>query len=97
MARSATGWETKGRASGIPNEACPIGSPNGLNIPSGDVVVTAGLGLGEEFRSLYPKGLVVGKVLQLQQAEAAAYQRAIIAPAVDVRRLEHVLVVKTTP
>ena len=63
----------------------------------GDVVVTAGLGLGEELRSLYPKGLVVGKVLQLQNAEAAAYQRAIIGPAVDLRRLENVLVVRTTP
>ena len=63
----------------------------------GDVVVTAGLGLGDELRSLYPKGLVIGKVLQLQNAEAAAYQRAIIAPAGDLRRLENVLVVKTTP
>ena len=63
----------------------------------GDVVVTAGLGLGEEIRSLYPKGLVIGKILQLQNAETAAYQRAIIAPAVDLRRLENVLVVKTTP
>ncbi len=63
----------------------------------GDVVVTAGLGLGEELRSLYPKGLVVGRVLQVQNAEAAAYQRAIIGPAVDLRRLENVLVVRTTP
>lgn len=63
----------------------------------GDVVVTAGLGLGEQIRSLYPKGLVVGKILQLQNAEAAAYQRAIVAPAVDLRRLENVLVVKTAP
>lgn len=63
----------------------------------GDVVVTAGLGLGDELRSLYPKGLVIGKVLQLQNAEAAAYQRAIIAPAVDLRKLENVLVVRTTP
>jgi rod shape-determining protein MreC len=63
----------------------------------GDVVVTAGLGLGDELRSLYPKGLVIGKIVQLQNAEAAAYQRAIIAPAVDLRRLENVLVVKTTP
>jgi rod shape-determining protein MreC len=63
----------------------------------GDVVVTAGLGLGDQVRSLYPKGLVVGKILQLQNAEAAAYQRAIIAPAVDLRRLENVLVVKTAP
>jgi cell shape-determining protein MreC len=60
-------------------------------------VVTAGLGLGEELRSLYPKGLVVGRVLQLQNAEAAAYQRAIVAPAVDLRKLENVLVVRTTP
>ena len=66
-------------------------------VKPGDVVVTAGLGLGAELRSLYPRGLVVGKVLQLQNAEAAAYQRAIIAPAVDLRRLENVLVVKTTP
>jgi len=66
-------------------------------VKPGDVVVTAGLGLGDELRSLYPKGLVVGKVLQIQNAEAAAYQRAIIAPAVDLRRLENVLVVKTSP
>jgi rod shape-determining protein MreC len=66
-------------------------------VSPGDVVVSAGLGLGDELRSLYPKGLVVGRVLQLQNAEAAAYQRAIIAPAVDLRRLENVLVVRTTP
>jgi rod shape-determining protein MreC len=66
-------------------------------VKPGDVVVTAGLGLGEELRSLYPKGLIVGRVLQLQNAEAAAYQRAIVAPAVDLRKLENVLVVKTIP
>lgn len=66
-------------------------------VKPGDVVVTAGLGLGDELRSLYPKGVVVGKIVQLQNAEAAAYQRAIIVPAVDLRRLENVLVVKTTP
>lgn len=66
-------------------------------VKPGDVVVTAGLALDGQLRSLYPKGLVVGKVLQLQNAEAAAYQRAIIAPAVDLRRLENVLVVKTAP
>jgi rod shape-determining protein MreC len=66
-------------------------------VKPGDVVVTAGLGLSDELRSLYPKGLVVGKILQLQNAEAAAYQRAIIAPAVDLRKLENVLVVRTTP
>jgi len=66
-------------------------------VKAGDTVVSAGLGLGDEIRSLYPKGLVIGRIVQLQNAEAAAYQRAIIAPAVDLRKLENVLVVKTTP
>lgn len=61
----------------------------------GDVVITAGLAVGEDLRSLYPKGLVMGTVVALDRAENAAYQRAIVLPAVDLRRLEHVLVVKT--
>ena len=64
-------------------------------VKEGDVVITAGLGIGEELRSLYPKGLVIGTIAQVQTAEAAAYNRAIVTPAVDLRRLEHVLVVKT--
>lgn len=60
----------------------------------GDVVITAGLGLGNELRSLYPKGLVIGRVVQLENAQTAAYRRAILAPAVDLRHLENVLVVK---
>jgi rod shape-determining protein MreC len=64
-------------------------------VKDGDVVITAGLGIGNELRSLYPKGLVIGKIAQVQTAEAAAYNRAIVTPAVDLRRLEHVLVVKT--
>jgi rod shape-determining protein MreC len=64
-------------------------------VKEGDVVITAGLGIGDELRSLYPKGLVIGTIAQVKTAEAAAYNRAIITPAVDLRRLEHVLVVKT--
>ena len=67
------------------------------HVSVGDVVVTAGLGLADQLHSLYPKGLVVGRIVQLQNAQAAAYQRAIIAPAVDLRQLETVLVVKLTP
>ena len=63
----------------------------------GDVVLTAGLGAGNEIRSLYPKGLVLGRVVEVSRAENAAYQRAVVAPAVDMRKLERVLVVKTTP
>jgi rod shape-determining protein MreC len=59
----------------------------------GDVIVTAGLGLGNELRSLYPKGLVIGTVVDVTKAEVSAYQRAVVAPAVDLRKLESVLVI----
>ena len=62
-------------------------------VKQGDVIVTAGLGLGNELRSLYPKGLVIGTVVDVTKAEVSAYQRAVVAPAVDLRKLENVLVV----
>ncbi len=62
-------------------------------VKAGDVVLTAGLGLGDELRSLYPKGLVIGTVVEVARSEVNAYLRAIVSPAVDLRRLERVLVV----
>ena len=66
-------------------------------VKAGDIIVTAGLAFGNEIRSLYPKGLVIGKVTDVSKAEVAAYQRAIIEPAVDLRKLENVLVIIATP
>ena len=66
-------------------------------VKAGDIVVTAGLAFGNELRSLYPKGLVLGRVTDVAKADVAAYQRAIIQPAVDLRKLENVLVIIATP
>ncbi len=62
-------------------------------VKRGDVVVTAGLGIGNELRSLYPKGLVIGTIVDVTKADVAAYQRAVVSPAVDLRKLESVLVI----
>lgn len=64
-------------------------------VKRGDIIVTAGLGIGTELRSLYPKGLVIGTVVDVTKAEVSAYQRAVVAPAVDLRKLENVLVIVT--
>jgi rod shape-determining protein MreC len=61
----------------------------------GDVVITAGLAHGNELRSLFPKGLPIGTVVAIDRSENAAYARAILLPAVDLSRLEQVLIVKT--
>ncbi|MDP9245219.1 MAG: rod shape-determining protein MreC [Chloroflexota bacterium] len=66
-------------------------------VKPGDVIVTAGLGLGDELRSLYPKGLVIGTVVDVTKAEVSAYQRAVVAPAVDLRKLETVLLIADPP
>lgn len=63
-------------------------------VKAGDVVVTAGLGIGAELHSFYPKGLILGRVVEVAKATDAAYLKAVVLPAVDVRRLERVLVVK---
>ena len=65
-------------------------------VKPGDVIVTAGLGIGTELRSLYPKGLVIGTVVDVTKAEVSAYQRAVVAPAVNLRKLENVLVITDT-
>jgi rod shape-determining protein MreC len=63
----------------------------------GDVVITAGLALGNDLKSLYPKGLILGKVVEVTKGENGTFQRAILVPAVDLRHLENVLVVRTNP
>jgi rod shape-determining protein MreC len=67
------------------------------DVKVGDVVITAGLALGNDLRSLYPKGLVIGRIVEVTKGETGTFQRAILVPAVDLRHLENVLVVRATP
>lgn len=57
-------------------------------VQKGDWVVTSGLG------GNLPEGLLVGRVDAVQQADTELEQRARVLPAVDVRSVETVLVVK---
>ena len=66
------------------------------DVKVGDVVITAGLAVGDGLRSLYPKGLVLGKVVEVTKGESGTFRRAILVPAVDLRHLENVLVVRAT-
>lgn len=66
------------------------------DVKAGDTIITAGLALGNDLRSLYPKGLVLGSVVEVTKGENSTFQRAIVRPAVDLRHLENVLVVRTS-
>jgi rod shape-determining protein MreC len=52
----------------------------------GDIVVTAGL------RSLYPKGLFIGRVMSISAREYENSLRLEVLPAIDFSRLEHVFI-----
>jgi len=73
-----------------------LGKPEGARLEyalrtedmiEGDVLVTSGTD------GVFPRGLPVGKVTQLNRAAHGLFQEARVIPAVDVTRLEEVLVV----
>jgi rod shape-determining protein MreC len=54
----------------------------------GDLVVTSGLD------GIFPKGLVVGRIVRLAREEGGLFQTAELEPAIDFNKLEEVLVVE---
>jgi rod shape-determining protein MreC len=59
----------------------------------GDEVVTAGISLGEAIRSPYPPGLLIGRVVDVVRDPNAVVQTAFVEAAIDLGRLEHLLVI----
>lgn len=57
----------------------------------GEVIVTAGTD------GVFPPGIVVGRIQNLQKKTYGLFQTAQIVPAVDLTRLEEVLVIATSP
>ncbi len=62
-------------------------------ITLGDEVVTAGISLGQAVRSPYPKGLVIGRIIDVTRDPNAVVQTAFVEAAIDLDRLEAVLVI----
>jgi rod shape-determining protein MreC len=59
----------------------------------GDQVVTAGIELGGGIRSPYPRGLVIGSVLDVVRDPNAVVQTAYIQPIIDLDKVTNVLVI----
>lgn len=70
-----------------------------INIPSTDVVmvgervVTAGLELGEDIRSPFPRGLLIGHVVDVRTDPNTVVQTALLTPAATLEKLEYALVI----
>lgn len=62
-------------------------------IDLGVEVVTAGIELGAGVRSPYPKGLLIGQVIDVRRDANSVVQTAYLQPAANLDRLEVVLVI----
>jgi len=59
----------------------------------GDEVVTAGIDLGNGVRSPFPKGLLIGRIVDLESDAIAVVQTAFVEAAAQLDKLEYVLVI----
>jgi rod shape-determining protein MreC len=59
----------------------------------GDEVFTAGIELGPTVRSPYPKGLLLGQVIDVRRDANDVVQTAYLQPAANLEKLEYVLVI----
>jgi rod shape-determining protein MreC len=61
--------------------------PQDVEIPSGELVLTSGLG-GD-----YPQDIIVGQVTSVRKRENDLFQTAVVSPVVDFSKLSAVLVI----
>ena len=66
---------------------------SGETVAVGDEVVTAGIELGGGVRSPYPKGLLIGQVVDVRRDANAVVQTAYLQPAAQLDKLEYLLVI----
>ena len=64
-----------------------------IDVVLGEEVVTAGIELSGGIRSPFPKGLVIGIVVDVKRDANEVVQTAFLEPAIDLERLEYVLVI----
>jgi rod shape-determining protein MreC len=62
--------------------------PLEVDVEVGDIIETSGLG------GVYPKGILIGKVVEVRKTNSEMNRYAIIQPAADFKRLEEVYVLK---
>lgn len=87
---SAATGEVKGQVSGV----LVMGRIDANEqVAPGSEVVTAGIELASGSRSPFPKGLLIGRVVDVRRESNAIVQTAYLTPAASIDRLEWVLII----
>ena len=70
-----------------PQQPRMVNIPKDANVVVGDMIVTSGFG------GVYPKGIIVGKILAIHNDEGGLLKHAILGTAVNFEKLEDVAVI----
>ena len=70
-----------------PHQPRMVNIPKDANVAVGDMIVTSGFG------GVYPKGIIVGKVLAIHNDEGGLLKHAVLDTAVNFEKLEDVAVI----
>jgi rod shape-determining protein MreC len=62
--------------------------PIEVDVEVGDVIETSGVG------GIYPKGIIIGEVIEVRKTSSELDRYAVIKPAADLKRLEEVFILK---
>lgn len=87
---SAATGEVRGQ---LPGSLLMANIDSTVTVGLGEEVVTAGIELAGGIRSPYPKGLVIGRVIDVRRDANEIVQTAFLEPAATLDRLEYVLVI----
>ena len=91
------GWVRRTKATGevIGRLSAPLAMtdiPRTEKLSENDRVVTYGINLGGGFRSVYPKGIPIGRVVDIIDEPEQVVKTALIVPEADLQNVEYVLV-----
>jgi len=62
------------------------------DIAEGDTIVTSG-GFGKDLKSQFPKDIVIGRIIGVNQSQTSIVSTALVDPAADLDSLETVLII----
>lgn len=92
MAATIQRSRARGVVKGKGGELCSLEFASRLDdIKLGDIVETSGVG------GLYPKGIPIGQVTMVKKGEYGIFQTVTIRPAVNLSRMEELLVLVSPP
>jgi rod shape-determining protein MreC len=78
----------RGVLEGAGDQACELKFvTKDADVKQGDIVITSGMD------AVYPKGIILGAVSRVAEAQGALFQTIEVVPAVDFSRIEDVLII----